>query len=213
MSRDIFISYSHADQTIANKVCQRLEEAGFSCWISSRDELPGEQWAEMIARGVDESKIVLFILSNHSNNSPACVKELALAHDKDKIIIPLRVEEVILSQKLEFFLVGQQRIDALTAPIEKRSVIMKPPTTLIMAAVTATRPKAATTSTKQEEEIPHLWGGLCSSANLDCRCNIYHFSAATAARPSARYVCELRKSFNRTERPNHCVERILACTK
>jgi hypothetical protein len=47
------------------------------------------------------------------------VKELALAHDKDKIIIPLRVEEVILSQKLEFFLVGQQRIDALTAPIEK----------------------------------------------------------------------------------------------
>jgi len=58
MSRDIFISYSHADQTIANKVCQRLEEAGFSCWISSRDELPGEQWAEMIARGVDESKIV-----------------------------------------------------------------------------------------------------------------------------------------------------------
>jgi hypothetical protein len=119
MPRDVFICYSHEDQAIADTVCETLEVAQIKCWISSRDELPGEQWAQMIVRGMDESKIVVFILSAHSNNSAACARELALAHDKNKIIIPFQINDVVLSGELQYHLAGRQRIDAFTPPIER----------------------------------------------------------------------------------------------
>lgn len=120
MQRDVFICYSHKDQAIADMVCDMLEAADIKCWISSRDEKPGEKWAEMIVRGLDESKILIFILSTHSNSSTSCTSELALAHEKRKFIIPVKLEDVALSGELQYRLAGRQRIDVLTQPIEEQ---------------------------------------------------------------------------------------------
>ena len=42
MTAPIFISYSSQDQSVAQTVCQALENRGFGCWISCRDIGPGE---------------------------------------------------------------------------------------------------------------------------------------------------------------------------
>jgi hypothetical protein len=119
MPRDVFICFHHEDQTAANQVVRSLETAGMRCWISSRDELPGETWAAKISRALDESKTVVFILSAKSNNSDGCKNELAIAHQKKKPIIPLRVENVYPADDLEYFLARVQRLDALSRPIDQ----------------------------------------------------------------------------------------------
>ncbi|MGZ4929177.1 MAG: toll/interleukin-1 receptor domain-containing protein [Halobacteriota archaeon] len=119
MSREIFISYSHEDKAIADKVCHTLEASNIACWIAPRDERPGEKWAHMIVRGMDETKMVVFILSAHSNRSSACENELSLAQEKRKVIIPVRVEDVPICEELEWYLTGRQRIEALSRPIDQ----------------------------------------------------------------------------------------------
>ncbi|MGZ4864517.1 MAG: toll/interleukin-1 receptor domain-containing protein [Halobacteriota archaeon] len=119
MARDVFISYSHEDQAIADKVVASLESAGMRCWISSRDELPGKSWREALERGLDESKVVVFILSTSSDQSKACARELAMADEKGMPIIPLRVEDISPTGNLQYLLVDQHRLDAITRPIDK----------------------------------------------------------------------------------------------
>jgi tetratricopeptide (TPR) repeat protein len=119
MSRDVFISYSHEDQAIADKVVASLENSNMRCWISSRDEIPGENWREALARGLDESKVVVFILSTSSDQSKACARELSIADEKGIPIIPLRVEDISPTGNLKYLLVDQHRLDAITRPIDK----------------------------------------------------------------------------------------------
>jgi hypothetical protein len=35
--RDIFISHSSKDDSVERLACQRLEQAGYSCWFAPRD--------------------------------------------------------------------------------------------------------------------------------------------------------------------------------
>ena len=51
MAHDVFISYSHRDQKVADAVCGRLEQAGHRCWIAPRDVGAGE-WGKAIIEGM-----------------------------------------------------------------------------------------------------------------------------------------------------------------
>ncbi len=41
MSADIFISFASQDAKIATTICKAIENRGFTCWIATRDILPG----------------------------------------------------------------------------------------------------------------------------------------------------------------------------
>jgi len=117
MPRDVFISYQHNDLAIAKEVCDTLEAANISCWISARDARPGENWMAALVKGLDESKIVVFVFSANSDKSDACKNELALSHDRQIPIIPLRVENITPTGDLEYLLARIQRLDTLSRPI------------------------------------------------------------------------------------------------
>jgi hypothetical protein len=59
----VFISYASHDAAIAQKVCVALEEAGFLCWIAPRNVVPGALYADGIVHAIDESSILVLILS------------------------------------------------------------------------------------------------------------------------------------------------------
>ncbi len=86
MTRDVFISYSYDDKAVADKVCQALETADIPCWIAPRDERSGETWASKIVRAIDESRIMVLILSASSNKSKDCTKEVAIATSDDRMM-------------------------------------------------------------------------------------------------------------------------------
>src|ERR1700689_4082137 len=88
----VFISYSSHDAAVAQSVCSELEVAGFSCWIAPRDVVPGKLYADGIVRAINDSAIVVVVLSQHAVASAHVGKELERASSKRRPIIALRID-------------------------------------------------------------------------------------------------------------------------
>ena len=118
MAHDVFISHSNQDKTVASAMCSRLEQAGIRCWIAPRDVRPGRNWGSEIIRGLDNAKVMIVVLSANANRSRPVMKEVERAFDKGIVIIPVRTEEVVPSEALEFFLSSEHWLDAFNPPLE-----------------------------------------------------------------------------------------------
>jgi hypothetical protein len=79
MVHDVFISYSAPDKAVADAVCATLEAKHIKCWIAPRDVTPVTPWAEAIVDAIDESRILVLVLSSASNNSPQVIREVGRA--------------------------------------------------------------------------------------------------------------------------------------
>jgi len=119
MIHDVFITYSSHDKSVAETVCAALESKHIRCWIAPRDVLPGTEWAEAIVDAIDESRVVVLVLSSSSNSSPQVIREVGRAASKGIPIIPLRIDDVSLSKAMEFFVSSHHWLDAQTRPLSK----------------------------------------------------------------------------------------------
>jgi AAA+ ATPase superfamily predicted ATPase len=118
MTHEFFISYSTKDAEIAETVCQALEKDGLSCWIAPRDITPGVKFAEAILDGINQCRIFLLILSATSNNSPQVEMEVDRAASKNITILSFRIDSVLLSKSMEYYLSSRHWLDASTPPLE-----------------------------------------------------------------------------------------------
>jgi hypothetical protein len=119
MKFDTFISYSSADKTTADAVCAKLESIGIRCWIAPRDVVPGREYAAAIIDAIDRCRVMVLIFSADSNESRQIHREIERAASKGTPIVPLRIEEVIPTESMEYFLGGIHWLDALTPPLER----------------------------------------------------------------------------------------------
>jgi TolB-like protein/tetratricopeptide (TPR) repeat protein len=117
-ARTAFISYASPDAAIANQVVGALERAGVSCWIAPRDVEPGALYADEIVRAINESRVVVLVLSGHSVASAHVGKELERASSKNKRIVALRTEATPLPRAFEYFLSESQWIEVGAGGIE-----------------------------------------------------------------------------------------------
>src|SRR5882672_7629681 len=111
-SRTVFLSYASQDTEIANTVCRERESRGVRCWIAPRDVAPGALYADAIVRAINESKVLLIVLSQSAVGSSHVGREIERATSKHKQIIALRIDKAPLSPALEYFLSESQWIDA-----------------------------------------------------------------------------------------------------
>jgi len=116
---DVFVSHSAKDKPVADAAVHFLEERGIRCWIAPRDILPGSNWAASIIEGLGQCRVFVLVLSSHSNASQQVLQEVERAVAKGLIVIPLRIEEVEVSDALELYLGTRHWLDALTRPVEK----------------------------------------------------------------------------------------------
>ena len=119
MPHDVFISYSHHDKSAADAVCAKLEQHAIRCWIAPRDVEAGTEWAGSIIHAISKAKIMVLVFSNSANNSPQIRKEVERAVNKGVIVVPLRIEDVVPTESLEYFMSNVHWLDALTPPLEK----------------------------------------------------------------------------------------------
>lgn len=119
MAFDVFISYSSKDKTTADPTCGGLETAGIRCWIAPRDIRPGLEYAAGIIEGIDACRIMVLIFSSNSNASPQIHREIERAVSKGLTIIPFRIEEIVPTQAMEYYLGSIHWLDALTPPLAK----------------------------------------------------------------------------------------------
>ncbi len=95
-----------------------MEESGIRCWISPRDILPSEIWAESIANAIRKSRIFVLVFSEYSNSSTQVSKELALAIKSGLSIFPFKISETNPKGVFEYYLSDTHWLDAINKPIE-----------------------------------------------------------------------------------------------
>src|SRR5271169_624146 len=118
LARRVFISYASHDAAMAQKVCSALEGAGFPCWMAPRDVVPGMLYADGIVRAINESTILVLILSESAVASAHVGKELERASSKRHPIIALRTDNAPLPPAFEYFLSESQWINVGTGGID-----------------------------------------------------------------------------------------------
>ena len=118
MSRPVFISYSQSDRDCAIELVARLEEQGIDCWVAPRDIAPSADWAAEIMDAISSARVMILVFSASSNLSPQVRREVERAVHKQLSILPFRIEDVLPSKSLEFFLSTQHWMDAFPAPRE-----------------------------------------------------------------------------------------------
>ncbi|WP_413306676.1 toll/interleukin-1 receptor domain-containing protein [Bacillus sp. 1P10SD] len=101
---EVFISYSTKDTEIATKVYNSLLEEGFTCWFAPNDIPPGGDYASRITQALDKFRFVLVIVSQHSGSSEHVKREVTLASENNKTIIPFRIDSVPLSEWMRFYI-------------------------------------------------------------------------------------------------------------
>lgn len=107
---DAFISHSSLDKIVL-QVFSELERRGIKCWISYRDIPAGTPYARGIIQGIDASKYFLVFISPNSLQSEDVLNEIDYAHKKKKIIIPIYLEKITLSEEFAYYLNRHQWVN------------------------------------------------------------------------------------------------------
>lgn len=118
MARDIFVSYSQPDRDCAYELTQHLEANGFTVWIAPRNVSPAAEWAAEIIDAISAARVMILIFSASSNSSAQVRREVERAVSKDLRILPFRLENVLPSRSLEYFLSSQHWLDGFPSPRE-----------------------------------------------------------------------------------------------
>ena len=116
---DIFVSYASQDRDVAFRIVGFLEQQGITCWVAPRDVPPGVEYGQAIISGIEQSRALVLILSDQSNDSMFVRKEVERAVSKTKPVLPVRIREVTPSGSLEFFISSAQWVDAWKSPMEQ----------------------------------------------------------------------------------------------
>jgi len=118
MGHEIFVSYSQPDRSCALSLVDHLESEGIGCWVAPRDVSPAADWAAEIIDAISSARVMVLVFSASSNDSPQVRREVERAVYKQLAILPFRIEDVLPSKSLEYFLSSQHWLDAFPPPRE-----------------------------------------------------------------------------------------------
>lgn len=102
----LFISYSSLDRDKANRVCGLLREMNVSFWIDREGIFSGSNYKELIVKAISTTDVVLFLSSENSNKSDNVAKEISLADQYNKIIIPVHFDQSPVNPSIAYDLAG-----------------------------------------------------------------------------------------------------------
>ena len=89
MSSEVFISYASKDRERILHLVERLEAAGVSVWIDQMSIEGATMWSQEIVSAIRNCKVLILAISGNSADSKNVVKELALASEGHKYILPV----------------------------------------------------------------------------------------------------------------------------
>ncbi|HAH97907.1 MAG TPA: hypothetical protein DCO70_01130, partial [Verrucomicrobiales bacterium] len=111
MSAEVFISYAAKDRDRVLGLVKRLRDAGVTVWIDQAGIDVSTMWSQEIVNAIRDCKVMLLSISPHSTESENVVKELALASERKKPIIPVYLEPADIPGTMEYQLAGIQRVE------------------------------------------------------------------------------------------------------
>lgn len=124
---NIFISYSRKDSEAAISLAERLRSYGATVWMDTASLAAAETWSAEIVTAIEQCSIFIILLSADSASSHNVTKELSLASESKKRIVPIELYPCELNQAMKYALAGVQKVsindeEALNRAFEKLSV-------------------------------------------------------------------------------------------
>ena len=90
----LFVSHVSEDRDAAMQVVEELERRGLHCWIAPRNVRPGRPFDDEIANAIETCQAMLLIFSERCNDSEYIRREVTVAGESHKVVIPFRIENV-----------------------------------------------------------------------------------------------------------------------
>ena len=111
MGAEVFISYSSLDRDIVMPVVQSLRENGISVWVDEGNIHAADLWSEQIVQAIADCRVMVVLLSKNSADSHNVVKEVMLASEQKKVLLPVYLEPADIPAKLQYQLAGIQHLE------------------------------------------------------------------------------------------------------
>ena len=111
MSSEVFISYSSFDRDRVMPVVDSLRSNGISVWVDEGNIHAADLWSEQIVQAIADCRVMVVMLSQHSTDSHNVVKEVMLASEQKKALLPVYLEPADVPAKLQYQLAGIQHLE------------------------------------------------------------------------------------------------------
>ena len=119
MPEEVFISYGSADRERIQDLVSRLRQAGVTVWIDEAGIEGAAMWSEEIVGAINHCKVLILAISSNSAKSKNVVRELALASEEEKTILPVFIESTEIPESMKYQLAGIQRVEYFAGNEEK----------------------------------------------------------------------------------------------
>ena len=107
---DVMISYSHKDKDICHRIHKTLIDDKFRVWID-HERMHGAM-IQAMADAIEHSRYVIICMSDNYSVSPYCRAEAQFAFEKQRALIPLRIQTGYKPQGwLAFVVSGRMHVD------------------------------------------------------------------------------------------------------
>jgi WD40 repeat protein len=99
---DAFISYRRIaeDTAFVDHLQEALAARGKNVWVDRAKIEPAADWSKRIARGIEAAKAFIFVITPESVVSEECLRELELAAQQHKLVIPVVLRDVAARRDL-----------------------------------------------------------------------------------------------------------------
>ena len=111
MSAEVFISYASQDRERIIDLVKRLDAAGVSVWIDQMSIEGATMWSQEIVAAIRSCKVLILAISENSADSENVVKEVALASEGRKRILPVYLASAEIPESMAYQLAGIQRVE------------------------------------------------------------------------------------------------------
>tara|TARA_Y100001933_G_scaffold182184_1_gene180645 strand:+ start:494 stop:1408 length:915 start_codon:yes stop_codon:yes gene_type:complete len=111
MSTEVFVSYSSQDYERVMPLVDRLRSVGVAVWVDEGNIDAATLWSESIVEAITECRVLIMMVSSHSTDSHNVVKEVMIASESKKTILPIYLEPADIPAKLKYQLTGIQHLE------------------------------------------------------------------------------------------------------
>jgi hypothetical protein len=106
--QDLFVSYSRHDQKQVLALTKLLEQRGLKVWIDQQRLDGASLWPKEVTEALLRAKVFVLVISKASVVSNNVIRELSLASEESKTILPLQLEQVEIPSSIRYQLAGIQ---------------------------------------------------------------------------------------------------------
>ena len=111
MSAEVFVSYARVDRARVLQLVERMRSVGVGVWIDEGGIHGASLWGQEIVDAIESARVMVLMLSDASITSDNVVKELSIASEDKKPILPVYLHQAEIPKSMRYHLAGIQHIE------------------------------------------------------------------------------------------------------